>query len=72
MFHVSEVEMFQYRLQQYSCDECQELIPKSQPVCFADGRHFCTPECYREYLDQKEEDIRWEEAMTFSAVPGED
>lgn len=56
----------------YSCDNCLKIIPKSQPVRFADGRHFCKPECYRAYLDQKEEDQRSDEAFEHIAVLGDD
>lgn len=60
---------FQPRLQQYECDLalCRKLIPKSQPVIFADGKHFCSPECYRKYLDKVEEDRRWQETSEYTA-----
>ena len=47
--------MYQQRLQCYECDECHALIPKSQPVRFHDGRHYCSPECQCAYLDRIDE-----------------
>jgi len=38
--------MFHQQLQQYSCDHCERMIPKSEPVQIArdelgEVRHFC-------------------------------
>jgi hypothetical protein len=38
--------MFHQQLQQYSCDRCERMIPKSEPVQIApdelgEVRHFC-------------------------------
>jgi hypothetical protein len=57
--------MFHQRLQQYSCDQCERLIPRSEPVLlhdFGDGsRHFCEPEhggdCRREYEQELVADL---------------
>lgn len=64
--------MFQRRYQQYECDECHKLIPKSHPVRFHNGKHFCRQECWRAYLDKEEEDRRWQEAADHVAIMGDD
>jgi hypothetical protein len=48
--------MFQNRLQQFECDQCQKLIQKSQVVIFHKDKHFCSPKCL---LDWHEGDKDW-------------
>ena len=45
-------------MQQYSCDYCERMVPKSEPVViftdsFGETRHFCRPtehsDCLRAY-----------------------
>ena len=68
--------MFQDRMQQFECDKCHSIIPKSKPVRFArvEGKdcHFCSSECYVEYRDAAEEDRLWRDACEHIACAGYD
>ena len=55
--------MFQHFIQKYECDECKTLIPKSQPVIFHKGKHFCSPKCLLDWQDSQEDNRRREEEL---------
>lgn len=43
--------MFHEKKAQYECDKCSRMIPRSEPVGFRDGMHFCKHTgCLSEYL----------------------
>ena len=65
---------YQPRLQRYECDyeNCRLLIPKSQPVVFHNGKHFCSTDCYHNYLDDCDERKRIEEERAYVADLGQD
>jgi hypothetical protein len=66
--------MFQQCKQQFECDHCRRLIPKSTPVRFHQGPHgplhFCTPECMYDYLDKLDEDRTFSEAVDHAKLAG--
>ena len=60
--------MYQERLQQFECDHCRELIPKSQPVTFHKNKHFCSAKCCIDFEELEEYDRERE----YIAALGED
>ena len=56
---------FQERIGKYECDllECRRLVPKSQPVIFHKGKHFCSPKCLLDWQDSQEDNRRREEEL---------
>lgn len=55
--------MFQPRLNQYECDQCNKLIPRSHPVVPYEGHQFCSPDCVRYWLEDRAD------AVTTETVP---
>ena len=53
--------MWQEHMQQYECNACKKLIPKSQPVVFTalGGKelHFCDHHCYFDYIEEQQEQM---------------